>query len=280
MESVCRVALVVPASDEHKARKALASAADEVVLDLEDAVLPPDKSSARARMADLAAEFGTTRRVSVRINALGTPWADDDLARCATTSGLHAVVLPKAESAEQLAEVDQRLGSSPARVQALVETALGVRDVDAIAAAAGPLEALVIGYADLAADLGRAAGLPPSVWAPIHDRVLIAARAAGLAMTDGPHLTVADDDGFRDAKAHVRDLGFDGTWVIHPRQIATALAIFTPGDEAVADARRVLDALAAGADSGAGAVSLDGRMLDEALAVAARRTLQKAGEHV
>ncbi|MFM9378845.1 HpcH/HpaI aldolase/citrate lyase family protein [Gordonia sp. VNK21] len=278
MTSPSRVALVAPASDERKARKALAGEADLVILDLEDAVLPADKDSARRAAGTLIREFGTRRPVSVRINALTTPWAGDDLAACAALDALQSVVLPKAETPGQIVDVDRALGDTPTTVHALIETAVGVRDVDAIAGASPRLEALIIGYADLAAELGRSATITRSAWEPVQDRVLIAARAAGLSVLDGPHLTIADDADFRAAKTRVRDLGFDGTWVIHPQQIATALEIFTPDDTAVQEARRVLDALQTAAEQGAGAASLDGRMLDEALAVAARRTLKKAGQ--
>lgn len=270
-----RVALVAPASDERKARKALTSRADEVVLDLEDAVLPENKASARLQAAELVEEFGDSRRVSIRINALSTEWADADLTVCSSLADLSSVVLPKAESAVQIRHVDEQLQSSTARIQALVETPIGIRDVEQVAAATPRLDSLVIGYADLGAALGRSA-TPGTTWAAVQDRVLIGARAAGIDAIDGPHLTIADDDGFRTAKTWVQQLGFDGTWVIHPQQIDGALMVFTPGADEISEARRVLAALAIAADSGAGAASLDGRMLDEAVAVAARRTLTKA----
>ncbi|MGV9712503.1 HpcH/HpaI aldolase/citrate lyase family protein [Gordonia sp. NPDC003424] len=268
---------MAPASDDRKARKALASAADEVVLDLEDAVTPANKDSARTAAAALVAEFGAARRVSIRINAFGTDWIDDDLAACAAMGSLTSVILPKAESAEQITEVSRRLGDAPARIQALVETPVGIRDVGAICAASPRLVAVIIGYADLGAALGRPTTAPQSVWHPIQDAVLVAARAADVSVVDGPHLTIADDEGFRSAKQWVRDLGFDGTWVIHPAQIGTAAEIFTPDAEAVEDARRVIEALDEAAARGDGAAKLDGRMLDEALAVSARRVLAKAG---
>lgn len=273
-----RAVLVAPASDDRKARKALASAADEVVLDLEDAVTPANKDAARAAAADLVAEFGGDRRVSIRINAFGTDWVDDDIAACAGMGALTSLVLPKAESAAQLLEVDRRLDRAPARVQALVETPVGIRDIVHIAGATSRLDAVIIGYADLGATLGRPTTAPRAVWHPIQDGVLLAARAAGISVIDGPHLSIADDDGFRAAKTWVRDLGFDGTWVIHPAQLATATEIFTPSADEIADARAVIAALDDAAGRGDGAAKLDGRMLDEALAVSARRVLAKAGE--
>ncbi|QMU21299.1 HpcH/HpaI aldolase/citrate lyase family protein [Gordonia rubripertincta] len=267
---------MAPASDDRKARKALASIADEVVLDLEDAVTPANKDSARTAAAELVAEFGADRAVSLRINAIDTPWASDDLAACAQMPNLTSVVLPKADTPGDLREADKQLGDSSVRLQALLETPRGIRDAPAICAATDRLDAVLIGYADLGASLGRASGLPMQTWHVVQDSVLLAARAAGVDVVDGPHLTIADDDTFRDAKRWVRDLGFDGTWVIHPAQLASAIEIFTPDTDAVEDARRVLDALEKAAAAGAGAAELDGRMLDEALAVSARRVLAKA----
>jgi citrate lyase beta subunit len=272
-----RGVLVAPASDDRKARKALGSIADEVVLDLEDAVTPANKDSARAAAADLVAEFGADRAISLRINAIDTEWAAADLAACAQMQHLSTVVVPKADSPADLEAADRRLGGSPVRLQALLETPRGIRDAGTICAATDRLDAVLIGYADLAASLGRSAGLPMQTWHVVQDSVLLAARAAGVDVIDGPHLTIADDDAFRDAKRWVRDLGFDGTWVIHPAQLATAIEIFTPDDAAVDDARRVLAALENAAAAGAGAAELDGRMLDEALAVSARRILAKSG---
>ncbi|MBD0863607.1 CoA ester lyase [Gordonia sp. zg691] len=266
---------MAPASDDRKARKALASIADEVVLDLEDAVTPANKDSARAAAADLVAEFGAERAVSLRINAIDTPWARADLAACAQMSALTSVVLPKADTPADLQSADAQLGDSSARLQALLETPRGIRDAGAICAATDRLDAVMIGYADLGASLGRASGLPMQTWHVVQETVLLAARAAGVDVIDGPHLTIADDDGFRDAKRWVRDLGFDGTWVIHPAQLASAIEIFTPDQAAIDDARRVLEALEKAAAAGAGAAELDGRMLDEALAVSARRILAK-----
>ncbi|MGW0002496.1 HpcH/HpaI aldolase/citrate lyase family protein [Nocardia grenadensis] len=274
-----RAVLVAPASDERKARKALASGADEVVLDLEDAVTPDHKDEARETAAALVAECGGEPAISIRVNALTTTWAVDDLAACAAAGfALGSVVLPKIESAAQLAEVDRCLGDTDTRVQALLETPLGILRVSEICAGSARLDAVIIGYADLGAALGRAADVAPQAWYQVQESVLLAARAAGVSAIDGPHLTVADDEGFRSAKRWVRDLGFDGTWVIHPAQLAGATEIFTPGAAEVDWARRVLAALEEAAAGGAGAAQLDGRMLDEALAVGARRVLARAAE--
>ena len=273
-----RAVLVAPGSDERKAGKALASAADEVVLDLEDAVTAAQKDAARELAASLAREHGGERTVSVRINGRGTPWFEDDLCACAALGhALASIVIPKVESADDLVEADRILGTdSTVAVQALIETPAGVQRIDEIVA--GPRVAgVIIGYADLGASLGRVPTAAPEHWLYVQDRVLHAARAAGIQAIDGPFLGIADDDAFRHSAEWVADLGFDGKWVIHPAQITSAAAAFTPTDDQVDAARRVLAALEEAENRGAGAVRLDGRMLDEAVAVAARRTLSKIG---
>ncbi|MFF0816924.1 HpcH/HpaI aldolase/citrate lyase family protein [Rhodococcus sp. NPDC003318] len=275
-----RAALVAPGSDERKARKALESAADEVVLDLEDAVTPARKDEARDLVARLVREYGATRAVSVRVNGPGTEWFRADLAAAAEVSGeLASIVIPKVESVADLDAADRLLRGAegvPLRVQALVETPTGVQNVVAIAA--GPrVVAVIIGYADLGAALGRSTSVRPAQWLYVQDRVLHAARAAGVDAIDGPFLGIKDDEAFRDATRWVADLGFDGKWVIHPAQIDTAQETFTPTAEQADQAEKVLAALEEAETLGAGAAQLDGQMLDEAVAVAARRTLAKIG---
>jgi citrate lyase subunit beta/citryl-CoA lyase len=270
--------LVAPGSDERKASKALASAADEVVLDLEDAVTPDRKPAARDLIAPLIHEHGADRTVSVRINGRGTEWFEDDLRACAELgTALASIVFPKVESADDLTEAHRILGeNSGVGIQALIETPAGVQNIDEIVA--GPRAAgVIIGYADLGAALGRARTALPEHWLYVQDRVLHAARTAGLQAIDGPFLGIADDDAFRHSAQWVSDLGFDGKWVIHPSQIESATAAFTPTDEQVEAARKVLAALEEAEARGAGAAQLDGQMLDEAIAVAARRTLTKIG---
>ncbi|GAA5056692.1 HpcH/HpaI aldolase/citrate lyase family protein [Nocardia callitridis] len=272
-----RTVLIAPGSDERKARKALASTADEVVLDLEDAVT--DKDRARELVRRILSETGRDHGVvSVRVNGLSTPWAKDDLATCTELPALASVVLPKTESAQDMIQADHALAGTDIGLQALIETPLGVRNIDEIAAATARLESVIIGYADLGAALGRARSAPPQHWLAIQDRVLIAARAAGIAAIDGPHLAITADGRFRQACEWTAALGFDGKWVIHPTQIDIATTTFTPSDSAVHEAKRVLAALDEAEAHGNGATQLDGQMLDEAVAVAARRVLVQARE--
>lgn len=273
-----RAVLVAPGSDERKAVKALASTADEVVLDLEDAVAPARKADARDLVRRLVRESDGSRAVSVRINALTTPWAEDDLTLCASLgAALTSIVVPKAETAQDLAHADQALSGTDIGLQALVETPIGVQNIGDITRSVARLESVIIGYADLGAALGRSRSALPEHWLAIQDGVLVAARAAGIQAIDGPFLGIADDDAFRHSAAWTSALGFDGKWVIHPVQVDSAASAFTPTDTAVEDARRVIDALAAAEAAGSGAAQLDGQMLDEAVAVAARRVLAQVG---
>ncbi|MFG1613307.1 HpcH/HpaI aldolase/citrate lyase family protein [Nonomuraea wenchangensis] len=271
-----RSCLSVPGTDDRKIRKAWDSAADEVVLDLEDAVRVARKDEARGMLAGLPRR--AAGQVAVRVNAPRTAWCHLDVIASAGLDGLPAsVVLPKVESAGDLEFLDRLLDGvetaagrdRPIGVQALIETAKGLANLREIVTASPRLRTLVLGYADLGASLGRTA----DSWSYAQDAVLIAARSAGLAAIDGPWLGVADDEAFRRAVLRARELGFDGKWVIHPRQLGTVNGVFTPSTDEVAEARAVLDALHG---SEAGAVEREGKMIDEAVAVAARRVLARA----
>ena len=285
-----RSCLSVPASSERKLEKAPGVGADEVVIDLEDAVAPAAKDDARsAAAASLAAPAWDGATVSVRVNAPRSAWCHLDIAALAALPDRPvSIVVPKVESAHDLAFVERLVDgveaaagrTRPVRVQALIETAAGLVNVAAIASASARLDALIVGYADLAASLGRnrAAQADLDSWRPAQDAVLVAARAHGLQAIDGPHLGVAVDDAFAAAATRARDLGFDGKWAIHPSQVPTLNELFTPSAEEVQRAREVVEALErAERDTGQGAVALDGEMLDEAVRVAALRVLARAG---
>ena len=271
-----RSVLSVPADDARKIGKALAAGADEVVVDLEDAVAVADKDHARVLLANFA--WPEERpSLAVRVNGVGTPWFEADV-RAAAQAGADSIVLPKAETRADVARVESLLAGSDREivVQALIETAAGLAGLADVVRAPERLSCLIVGYADLAASRGRGR-VAPGRWVVAQELVLLHARAAGLLAVDGPYLGVTDDEVFRDAVQEVANAGFDAKWVIHPRQVATINAAFGPTDAAVAHARRVLEALADAASVGRGAVQLDGQLLDEAMAVHARRVLAKAG---
>ncbi|GAB3385443.1 HpcH/HpaI aldolase/citrate lyase family protein [Amycolatopsis echigonensis] len=285
--AVRRCCLSVPASDSHKIDKALSGAADEVVLDLEDSVPPGEKAAARQALIRRFSPLEVVgKRLSVRVNAPGTPWCHADVAACAAAGpALQSIVVPKVESAGDLAFIDRLLDGVEAAadreerlgVQALVESAAGLGNLAEIVESSPRLEGLVIGYADLAASLGRLGDTGLDSWLPAQHQVLVAARSAGIAAVDGPYLRTDTDPQFTAAVARAAGLGFDGKWVIHPSQIDDVVSAFTPSPEQLGHAQRVVDALAAAHARGAGAVDVDGRMIDEALAVEARRVLARAG---
>jgi citrate lyase subunit beta/citryl-CoA lyase len=279
-----RSCLSVPGSSGRKLAKAAGLGADEVVIDLEDAVAVAAKDDARAATV-AALEGWSGSGVAVRVNGAGTPWCHLDVAALAGLAELPgSVVVPKVQSAGDLAFVDRLLDGveaaagrrRPLRVQALIETAAGLARVQEIAGSSERLETLILGYADLAASLGGAREL--ETWLPAQHAVLVAARANGLQAIDGPYLGVTSDAGFRAAAVRARDLGFDGKWAIHPSQLPALNELFLPSEAEIERARAVVAALErAERESGQGAVSLDGEMLDEAVRAAALRVLARAG---
>ncbi|HEU4702733.1 MAG TPA: CoA ester lyase [Conexibacter sp.] len=278
-----RSCLSVPGSAPAMLAKAAARGADEVVIDLEDAVAPAAKDDARAAVVEAlrSLDWGGVA-VAVRVNARDTPWCEADLAALAAAPGpLRSIVLPKVERADDVAFAERLLGDGGPRLQALIETAAGVARAQEIAAASARLETLIVGYADLAASLGRTAAgaADPAAWDAIRELVLLAARAHGLQAIDGPYLGLRPDEAFAAAARRARDQGYDGKWAIHPAQVEPLNELFTPGEDEVAHARAVVAALAtAQRDAGQGAVALDGQMLDEPVRLAALRVLARAGE--
>ena len=270
-------------------QKARSLPADEIIFDLEDAVIPTRKDEARrSAAATLAAGGFAAATISVRVNPPRTPWAHNDL--IALAGGEHrpdTVVVPKVESSGDLAFVERLLDgverasgcTQPVGIQALIETARGLRNVDDIVSSSARLESVVLGYADLAASIGRSRSGAALVdlWLSAQDTVLTAARAAGVQAIDGPFLAIGDTDGLRTSAARGAELGFDGKWVIHPSQLQAITDAFTPARAEIEHARAVLSALDQAADDDRGAGTLDGEMLDEAVRLAARRTLSRAG---
>lgn len=261
--------------------------ADEVVIDLEDAVVPERKAEALHQVvATLGEQSFAARSLFVRVNAIGSRFVHTELIALAQTDQLDGVVIPKVESAGDLAFVDRLLDSAeqatgrsaPLKTHALIETAHGVTNLNEIVAESDRLEAVILGYADLSVSLGRSPRGMADLdrWLAVQDTILIVARAAELLAIDGPYLNINDSDGLSRAANRAADLGFDGKWAIHPSQIDPIAAAFMPSAEEIEHAKRVLGALRKAADNGGGAVALDGEMLDEPVRLAALRTLQRA----
>ncbi len=269
--------LYVPADRPDRVATALASAADVVVVDLEDAVAPAHKAAARADLAELlgpgalAAAGRGPDRVQVRVNALGGPWAAADHAALAALHPEIGARVPKVEGPADVRAVADAVGDRPLHL--LVESALGVEECLAAARAHPRVAALGLGEADLRSDLG-VDGDEGLAWS--RARVVSAARAAGLpapAMSVYP--SVHDDDGLVRSCRAGRLLGFLGRAALHPRQLPLIVEAFLPTAEAVERARTVLEAVGAARAAGHGTVVLpDGRFLDVAMVEQARRTVE------
>jgi citrate lyase subunit beta / citryl-CoA lyase len=266
-----RSSLSVPGSSERMLANAIGLEADEIVVDLEDSVAADEKEQARELVgAWLEREGSLAAALAIRVNALASPWGERDvveLVRCAGWQ-IGSLIVPKVEHAESVAAVERLLDTlgqcaDGVRLQALVETAAGLLRVGEIATASPRLEALILGYADLAASLGRSPGATrPEGWLYAQETLLVAARAAGLQAIDGPYLEIRDNAGLQLRAEHVRALGFDGKWAVHPGQLEIINAAFTPAPEELTRARELLDALTRA--EGRGAVELHGEMIDEA----------------
>lgn len=275
-----RSVLYMPGANARALDKARTLDADALILDLEDAVAPDAKAQARAQVAAALREGGYGRRECiVRVNALDTPWGADDV-RAIAQAGAHAVLLPKVESADQLAVLAQALDAAGAPADlplwAMAETPLGFLRLDAIAGGHPRLAAIVVGTSDLVKDLH--ARHTPSRTETLLARSLavMAARAHGLAVLDGVHLDLNDDTGLQDACRQGRDQGFDGKTLIHPRQIAAANAAFAPTPEELDSARKRLEAWRAAQAEGKGVAVVDGALVENLHAQEAERVLALA----
>jgi (S)-citramalyl-CoA lyase len=265
--------LFTPATRPDRFAKAFAAGADVAILDLEDAVAPGDKAQARTIAIDyLADDPAHGVRDALRINGLDTRAGISDLdALLGSTAAPDFLVLPKTETAGHLQILDRLLTAAgkDTRLIGLIESARGLAAVEAIAAATPRLAGLMLGAADMAADLGSA-----TAWAPLafaRGRLIAACALAGVAAIDAPFFDLRDEAGLKQEVAAAVALGFAAKAAIHPVQIAAINATLTPSAEAVDKARAVL------AENAMGVGTVDGQMIDEAVARKARRTLAAAG---
>jgi citrate lyase subunit beta/citryl-CoA lyase len=270
----------MPGSNPRALEKARELPVDGVIFDLEDAVAPDAKEGARSVIGAALAEGGYhPREVTVRVNALDTVWGRADLAAVATLP-VDAVVLPKVETAERVrlsADLLDGFGAPPdLAVWCMIETPKGVLAAAEIAGASPRVGALVMGTSDLSKDLHTRETRDRLPLMTALGLVLLAARAHDLAVLDGVHLDLADEEGFVAACRQGRELGFDGKTIIHPRQIAAANAAFAPSADEIARARKIITAYTEADAGGKGVTVVDGRLV-EALHVAdARRVIALA----
>ena len=275
-----RSVLYMPGSNARALEKGRSLPADGLILDLEDAVAPDAKATARDTIAQALATGGYGgRELIVRVNGLNTPWGYDDL-RMAAASGADAVLLPKVESADAVrqAEAVLRSAGAPAgqTIWCMMETPLGILNVKEIAGASPAVGALVLGTSDLAKDLHAAHTAQRLPMITSLGLCLLAARAYGLAVLDGVHLDLNDDEGFAASCRQGRELGFDGKTLIHPKTIAACNAAFAPDADEIAQAHRIIAAHAEAAAAGKGVVLVDGKLVESLHVENARRLVALA----
>lgn len=300
IERIQRSALVTPGSNFRMIEKAVASAADVVIIDLEDAVAPDQKAAARTQVARALRDLDWgTKPGAFRVNALDTPWFYRDLIEIVEAAGdrIGLIVVPKVNRPEDvyvldtlLTQLEQAVGlTRPIGLEVQIETATGVTNCEAIAAASPRVEAITFGPGDYAASTGMpmtAIGAPDA-WDASYDghrfhypmhRILVAGRAAGVRVIDGPFADYRNDEGLRQSCRTARALGYDGKWAIHPAQIDTINEVFAPTAEEVIWARQVIASYEAAMSAGSGAMSMDGMMVDAATLRMARATLARLPE--
>lgn len=276
-----RSVLYMPGSNARALEKAKSLAADGLIFDLEDAVAPAAKDEARDRVARAVREGGYGgREIIVRVNALNTEWAVNDLAATAA-SGPDAILLPKVNGAapvnQALTILDEADGPSQPALWCMMETPLAMLHAEEIAAASPRIACLVMGTSDLAKDLHARHTPDRGAFLTSMGLCLLAARAHGLAILDGVHLDLDDADGFREQCRHGADLGFDGKTLIHPKTITDANEIFAPSAADVSEAHRTIAAYENAVREGRGVAVLDGRLVETLHVENARRVVATAG---
>ena len=267
-----RSVLFVPASNGRAIEKARTLACDAVILDLEDAVQPDAKADARAAAVAAALDGGWgPRTLFLRVNGIGTPWHNDDMA-AAHVDGFAGIVVPKVDSAAEAASVVAHAGGRP--VLAMIETPAGVINAPAIAAVPG-VAALIAGMADLAKALncGADAARTPLLYSL--SAIVLAARAAGIACFDGVCTDFRNEAAFQLEAEHGKLLGFDGKTLIHPAQVDKCNAVFSPSAAEVAHAHAQIAAYEAALSAGRGVATLDGQMVEILHVEQARRLLAR-----
>jgi citrate lyase subunit beta/citryl-CoA lyase len=274
VSTVLRSVLYMPSSNARALEKAKTLPADAIIFDLEDAVAPDAKETAREQACAAASsgDYGT-RTLTIRCNGLDTPWGEADL-KAAAAAKPHAVVIPKVSGPDHLAQVAAAVGPDT-RIWAMVETPAAIFSVREIAAHP-QVDVLVMGTNDLAKELraalvpGRAPLLPHLATA------LLAAREAGIVILDGVYNDVKDLEGFEAECVQGAQLGFDGKTLVHPTQVEVANRVWAPSDDEVEHARRVIAAFDEAQREGKGVVTVDGRMIENLHVDNARRTLATA----
>jgi len=272
-----RSVLYMPAANERALEKAKAIPADALIFDLEDAVAPDAKAEARERACAMFAGGGYgNREITIRANGIGTPWHDDDLAAIAA-AGPDGIVIPKVNSAEQVRAIEAALERHGApdrtKIWAMLETPVAMLHAEEICGASERLAVLVMGTNDLAKEI-HAKRVPDR--SPLMGGLylsLLAARATDKVILDGVFNDIKDEAGFAAECAQGRAMGFDGKTLIHPSQVDGCNAAFSPEDDEIDLAVRIIAAFEEAERDGRGVVTVDGRMIENLHVDEARRVL-------
>lgn len=275
-----RSVLYMPGSNTRALEKGRDLPADVLILDLEDAVAPDSKEEARANIAAAVKQGGYGgREIIVRVNSLETDWGRADIEALASC-GADALLLPKVESAAMVHQAEELMTKAGAPdsmgIMCMMETPRGILNADEIAQASKRLVCLVMGTSDLVKELNAEHTVQRLPVLTSLSLCVLAARAAGLAIVDGVHLDLSDEEGFADHCRQGRELGFDGKTLIHPKTIAKANEVFAPSAEEVAEANRIIEAHAEAVREGKGVVVLDGKLIENLHVETAKRTVALA----
>jgi citrate lyase subunit beta/citryl-CoA lyase len=274
-----RSVLYLPASNEKALAKAKNLAADSLIFDLEDAVLPSAKELARSQLRQALERGGYGQReVVVRINALSTPWGKQDIQLLGGVS-VDALLIPKVETAQDIQNAVDELAAASAPVDmpiwAMLETPLGVLNCREIAAHPR-LHVLVMGTNDLAKELRIPQTPDRAGFMSSFGQCILAARAYGVDIIDGVYIHIKDEQGLAQVCQQGKELGFDGKSLIHPAQLALTNQIFSPSEEELQEARSILQAWEVAQHEGKGVVQVEGRLVEELHVKEAQRLLQLA----
>jgi len=275
-----RSVLYMPGANARALEKGRTLPADAIIMDLEDAVTPDAKELARGQILDALSAGGYgARELIVRVNALDTPWGRDDLIAMAGC-GADAILVPKVSTAfdidQALSVLDDHGAPESLSLWCMMETPLAILNAKEIAGASPRLGAFVMGTSDLVKDLHAAHTAMRLPMLAALSICVVAARAYGLAILDGVHLDLADDEGFADACRQGRELGFDGKTLIHPKTLAGANEIFAPAADEIEWSKRIIAAHAEAEAAGKGVVLVDGKLIESLHVEAAHRLMTLA----
>lgn len=292
-----RTQLAVPGSNPKFIRNAPESGADEAFLDLEDSVAPNEKVPARANVIEGLIEYDWSETLPCyRMNGVDTKWWYDDIIEVIGEAGeyVDTIMVPMANNPGRVESVDNLLTAVEANnglpvggigLQCQIEHAEGMTKIKEVARASDRIESLVFGPGDYTASVGAAGltigsgeGYPGHYWHYQLSRIAHVAKSHGMQVIDGPFSDIEDTEGFRESCENAARLGCDGKWAIHPSQIEPANETFAPSREEADRAKRIVEGYAQATEDGAGAVTIDGEMVDEATHKMARNVMIQAEE--